>query len=223
MAAEFSIDKEIVLGYGAYEKGKGLLNRLIRYDSFIIAVNYLSAAVRKKPYMGVGRNLAYTSTLFFREKGFSRHYHINSGDDDLLVNQTSTNSNTAVAISKEAMTYSKPKKTFRDWMIQKSRHLRTAPLYSRESKLLIGFNYFSQYFFYFSLLPLFFFMQTLLLIPIILLIKAGLQWLVFSGATKRLNERDLLIGSVAYELILLFIYPIFQIGKFIYKPNKWTN
>jgi len=223
MAAEFSIDKEIVLGYGAYEKGKGLLNRLIRYDSFIIAVNYLSAAVRKKPYMGVGRNLAYTSTLFFREKGFSRHYHINSGDDDLLVNQTSTNSNTAVAISKEAMTYSKPKKTFRDWMIQKSRHLRTAPLYSSESKLLIGFNYFSQYFFYFSLLPLFFFMQTLLLIPIILLIKAGLQWLVFSGATKRLNERDLLIGSVAYELILLFIYPIFQIGKFIYKPNKWTN
>lgn len=223
MAAEFSVDKEIILGYGAYEKGKGLLNRLIRYDSFIIAVNYLSAALRKKAYMGVGRNLAYTSTLFFKEKGFSKHYHINSGDDDLFVNHATTSSNTAVCISKEAITYSKPKKTFRDWIIQKSRHLRTAPLYSSQSKSILAFNYFSQYFFYASLLPLFCFMQTLLLIPIILAVKAGLQWLIFNGAAKRLNERDLLFGSVVYELILLVIYPIFQVGKFVYRPNKWTN
>lgn len=223
MASEYSVEKEIVLGYGAYEKGKGLLNRLIRFDAFMIAVHYLSAAIRQKPYMGVGRNLAYTSKLFFREKGFSTHYHINSGDDDLFVNQTGTGVNTAVAISKEAITYSKPKKTFRDWVIQKSRHLRTAPLYNSQSKLIIGFNYFSQYFFYLSLLPLVFFVETLLLIPILLAFKSGVQWLVLNGAAKRLNERDLLLGSVVYELILLVIYPIFQVGKVIYKPNKWTN
>lgn len=223
MASEYSVEKEIVLGYGAYEKGKGLLNRLIRFDAFMIAVHYLSAAIRQKPYMGVGRNLAYTSKLFFREKGFSTHYHINSGDDDLFVNQTGTGVNTAVAISKEAITYSKPKKTFRDWVIQKSRHLRTAPLYNSQSKLIIGFNYFSQYFFYLSLLPLVFFVETLLLIPMLLAFKSGVQWLVLNGAAKRLNERDLLLGSVVYELILLVIYPIFQVGKVIYKPNKWTN
>jgi len=223
MSAEFSVQKEIILGYGAYEKGKGLLNRLIRFDSFMIAVNYLSAALRNKAYMGVGRNLAYTKELFFKEKGFSRHYHITSGDDDLFVNYASNSSNTAVAISKEAITYSKPKKTFRDWVIQKSRHLRTAPLYTSQSKSLITFNYFSQYFFHLSLLPLFFFVETLLLIPILLSVKAGIQWLVLNGAAKRLNESDLLLGSVVYELILLVIYPIFQVGKFIYKPNKWTN
>lgn len=108
-------------------------------------------------------------------------------------------------------------------MIQKSRHLRTAPLYNPKSRSRLGFNYFSQYFFYLALIPLFLFVKTLLLIPILLLLKFIAQWLFLHFAAKKLNEKDLVAGSVIYELLLLVIYPIFQIGKFIYKPNKWTN
>lgn len=223
VAAGFTAEREIVLGYGAYEKQKGFLNKLIRYDTFIIAVQYLSSAIKNKPYMGVGRNLAYTKDLFFKEKGFSKHYHINSGDDDLFVNNAGTNSNTNVCLNKDAITYSKPKKTFKQWNIQKTRHLTTAPLYSSFSKSKIAFNYFSQYFFYFSLIPLGFSMKTLLLIPILLFLKIIVQLLVLNKVSKKLNERDLLSGSVIYELILLFIYPIFHISKLFYKPNKWTN
>jgi glycosyltransferase involved in cell wall biosynthesis len=154
MASGFTADKEIVLGYGAYEPQKGFLNKLIRYDAFMIAVQYFSSAIKNKPYMGVGRNLAYTSELFFKEKGFSKHYHIHSGDDDLFVNQAANEKNTNICLSKESVTYSKAKKTFRQWNIQKSRHLTTAPLYSAASKAKIAFNYFSQYYFYLSLVPL---------------------------------------------------------------------
>jgi len=150
MAAGFTNEREIVVGYGAYEKQKGMINTLIRFDAFIIAVQYLSSAIKNKPYMGVGRNLAYTKELFFREKGFSKHYHINSGDDDLFVNQAGNSINTNVCVDKEAITYSKPKKTFKQWNIQKTRHLTTAPLYTPASKSKIIFNYFSQYFFYFA-------------------------------------------------------------------------
>jgi biofilm PGA synthesis N-glycosyltransferase PgaC len=223
MAAGFSAEREIVLGYGAYEKQKGFLNKLIRFDAFMIAVQYLSSAIKNKPYMGVGRNLAYTKELFFKERGFSKHYHINSGDDDLFVNQSANRSNTNVCIDKEAMTYSKPKKTFRQWNIQKTRHLTTAPLYSSFSKARIAFNYFSQYFFYFSLIPLSFSVNTLLLLPILLFLKGIIQLLILNKASKRLNEKDLLTASVLYELILLVIYPIFHISKLFYKPNKWTN
>ncbi len=223
MAAGFSAEREIVLGYGAYEKQKGFLNKLIRYDAFIIAVQYLSAAIKKKPYMGVGRNLAYTKELFFKEKGFSKHYHIHSGDDDLFVNQAADANNTEICLNKDAVTYSKPEKTFRQWNIQKTRHLTTAPLYTGGSKSKIAFNYFSQYFFYLSLIPLFFSVSTLLLIPILLVVKMIVQLLVLNKAAKKLNEKDLLTGSVFYELLLLFIYPIFHISKLFYKPNKWTN
>lgn len=223
MVTGFSTEKEIVIGYGAYEKQKGLLNKLIRFDTFMIAVQYLSAAIKSKPYMGVGRNLAYTKELFFREKGFSKHYHINSGDDDLFVNQAATNNNLNICISKDAITYSKAKKTFKEWRLQKARHITTAPMYASASRTRIGFSYFAQYMFYISLAALSCSVETLLLIPVFFILKATLQLIILNKAAKNLNEKELLFGSVVYELILLFIYPIFHLTKVFFKPNKWSH
>ncbi len=223
MAAGFSESREIVLGYGAYEKKTGFLNRLIRFDTFAIAVQFLSAAIKGRAYMGVGRNMAYTSDLFFRLKGFSTHYHIQSGDDDLFVNHAATAGNVDVCISTDAITYSNPKKTFKEWRIQKARHLTTAPLYSSSSKAALMFNYFSQYAFYAGLAGLCFSVNTLLLLPIILILKIIVQYALLNKASQRLAERDLLIGAPFYELTMLLIYPIFHITKLFYKPEKWNR
>ena len=83
MASGFVQNNEIVLGYGAYKATDGFLNKLIRFDTMLIGLSYLSAALRKKPYMGVGRNLGYKKDLFFKSRNFSKHYHLVSGDDDL--------------------------------------------------------------------------------------------------------------------------------------------
>jgi len=223
MASKFSNQKEIILGYGAYEKRPGFLNKLIRFDTFIIAVQYLSAAIKNKPYMGVGRNLAYTKDLFFKQKGFSNHYHITSGDDDLFVNEASNNLNTDVCVSHEAITYSKPKKTFRTWRMQKARHLSTAPLYSGHSKTRLAFSWFSLYFFYLSLIGLCLSINSIVIAPIVLILKMAVQLIILNKASKKLNEPDLLPGSVFYEIVLLFLYPVFHLNKLFYKPNKWTN
>jgi len=223
MAAGFSAEKEIVLGYGAYEREPGLLGQLIRYDAFVIAVNFLSAAIRGRAYMGVGRNMAYTKDLFFRGKGFSTHYHIQSGDDDLFVNHAATASNVNVCVSREAVTYSKAKKTFKDWRIQKARHLTTSPLYSASSRFYIGFNYFSQYFFYASVFALFASTNTMLLAPILLILKTIVQYAMLNKVCQKLDERELLLTSTFYELVLLFIYPIFQLTKLFYKPVRWNH
>jgi biofilm PGA synthesis N-glycosyltransferase PgaC len=223
MGSKFTNEKEVVLGYGAYEKQPGFLNRLIRFDAFMIAVNFLSAGIKKKAYMGVGRNLAYTKELFFKNKGFASHYHINSGDDDLFVNEVSGPNNTTVAISHKAITYSRPKTTFRDWSLQKARHITTAPLYTAASRLRIAFSYFSQYFFYLSLIGLCLSINTVLLAPILLTLKVVLHWIFLNKAAKKLNEPDLLYGSVIFEPVLLFVYPVFHFRKLFYKSNKWTN
>jgi glycosyltransferase involved in cell wall biosynthesis len=55
---------EIVLGYGAYKKKKGLLNKLIRFETFHTALQYFSYALAGIPYMGVGRNLSYKRDVF---------------------------------------------------------------------------------------------------------------------------------------------------------------
>lgn len=223
MAKGFTVSKKIVLGYGAYQKQPGLLNKLIRFDSFIIAVQYFSAAIKNKPYMGVGRNLAYSKELFFKMKGFSTHYHINSGDDDLFVNTAATGSNTNISSKSEAITYSKPKTSFKDWCFQKARHISTAPHYTIASKARLFFVFFAQYFFYFSLIPLFFQINTMVVFGIIYFVKTIIFLICLNKAAKKLGEKDLLIRGIFLELILLFIYPIFQLTKLRYKTAKWTN
>jgi poly-beta-1,6-N-acetyl-D-glucosamine synthase len=223
VARGFTGKREIVLGYGAYARSEGFLNKLIRFDSFIIATQFMSAAIKHRPYMGVGRNLAYTKSVFFGQRGFSRHYHINSGDDDLLVNHASNAENTNICASQDCITYSEAEPDFKSWRVQKARHLSTAPLYTTHAKAYLFFNYFSQYFFYASLVTLAFSKSTVLLIPAILLLKYISQIALLNNAAKKLGEKDLLVAAPLYELALLFIYPIFHGSKLFYKPERWTN
>ena len=65
MQDTYTDDVEIVLGYGAYHKQPGLLNKLIRFETFHTAIQYLSYAIAGTPYMGVGRNLSYKKNVFF--------------------------------------------------------------------------------------------------------------------------------------------------------------
>jgi biofilm PGA synthesis N-glycosyltransferase PgaC len=223
MGAGFVNKKEIVLGYGAYKKEDGFLNKLIRFDTFLIATNYLSAAIKGKPYMGVGRNLAYKKDLFYKEKGFAKHYHITSGDDDLFVNQACNAENTNISISHDAITYSLAKKTFSDWKRQKQRHLTTAPHYNTASKTKIMLGYSFQYAFHILLIALLFFKTTLIVATVGLIFKICLQFVIFNKAAKKLNEVDLWKLAFVYEFILLIVYPIFHISKLFHKPNKWKS
>ncbi|MEI7670320.1 MAG: glycosyltransferase, partial [Pseudomonadota bacterium] len=45
MASRFTDKKQIVLGFGAYEKRKSFLNRCIRFETYITALQYLSYAM----------------------------------------------------------------------------------------------------------------------------------------------------------------------------------
>ena len=223
MSAGFVNKREIVLGYGAYKKDVGFLNKIIRFDTFLIAMNYLSAAVKGNAYMGVGRNLAYKKELFYKQKGFSKHYHITSGDDDLFINQACTKENTNVAVSHNAITYSLAKTNFSDWKRQKQRHLTTAPHYNASSKTKITVGYVSQYSFHFLFLSLFLFKTTLLAALVGLILKIFIQMIIFKKAAKKLNEIDLWALSFFYEIVLLIVYPIFHISKLFNKPNKWKS
>ena len=58
MSSQFTMQKTIVLGYGAYEKvAKSFLNKIIRFETLLTAVQYFSWAKAGHPYMGIGRNL----------------------------------------------------------------------------------------------------------------------------------------------------------------------
>ncbi len=135
------LKKEIVLGYGGYTPDKSLINRLIRFDTLQIAKNYMGLARFGLPYMGVGRNLAYHKSIYEKARGFSKHYHIASGDDDLLVNQMASRKNTTINLDPDTFTRSIAEPSFRGWRLQKMRHLGAGSLYRFSHKLYLGFDW----------------------------------------------------------------------------------
>lgn len=137
MVKEFTSGTEVVLGFGAYMEKKTLLNRLIQYDTLFNGLQYMGMALTGHPYMGVGRNLAYSKELFFRQNGFAGLLGLRAGDDDLFVNKVSNRENTRVAVSKESITWSVPKEKFGDWLQQKRRHLSVSPNYAQRTKCLL--------------------------------------------------------------------------------------
>jgi biofilm PGA synthesis N-glycosyltransferase PgaC len=221
MMQHFTPETEIVLGYGGYENQKGFLNKMIRFDTFIIALQFLSFALAGKTYMGTGRNLAYKKSLFFKMKGFASHYHIESGDDDLFVNEAANKQNSKIEISVHSHTISKVKTTFRSWFRQKRRHVTTFKHYNTGSKFRLTMIGFSQYLFFISFI-------TLLIMqfePVILLslfaLRLLIQILIFNKSMKLLNEKDLLVFSPIIELALLIAYPMITLSNMFIKKNKW--
>lgn len=138
MANCFTEKKQLVLGYGPYKKTAGFLNKVIRFDTTLIAVHYFSMALNRLPYMGVGRNLAYTKTVFNSTQGFKSHYSLLSGDDDLFIQEAAKNKNYTIQIDPQSFQYSDAKNTWSEFLTQKGRHYTTAPKYKVIKKALLG-------------------------------------------------------------------------------------
>jgi len=221
MQKYFIDNNSIVLAYGGYEKKKGLLNNLIRFDTLFIAIQYLTFALASRPYMGVGRNLAYRKSLFFKNKGFASHYYIDSGDDDLFINEVADKKNTRVSISVEASTISVPKEKFSEWFKQKKRHMRAGKKYNRKTKFKLFFEVFSRLIFYATfVLSLVFFTDYVYYILGLFMLRLVVQLIVVKSAINKLNEKNLLLSSLLYDIFLPFLNFSFYVAN-IFKRNKW--
>lgn len=79
----------IVIGYCHYchRQDKAAGHRYRSFDSVMTDSQYLAAAIRKHPYRGDRRNIAFSKQLFFDNKGYSRTMNLKYGDDDIFINE----------------------------------------------------------------------------------------------------------------------------------------
>lgn len=209
---------EIVLGYGAYHKQPGVLNKLIRFETFHSALQYLSFALAGMPYMGVGRNLSYKKSLFFANKGFSSINHVLSGDDDLFINRVAKKDNTAIAIDQEAITLSAPKKTFGDWWRQKNRHFTTGKFYKPTHRFLLGLYSLTHFLFYPLLIVSALFYDWRISLGIFL-VRCLSQAIIYYKAMNKLHEKDLFAWWWLLDIWMFIYYCIFAPALWK-KPRK---
>lgn len=220
MAAGFKDGRQIVIGHSPYEQRPGLTNLLERYDGFTKAVQYISFAQAGFPYMGVGRNMAFTSDLFFSAKGGRQQRQLMSGDDDLFINEVARAKNTAAIADGAAYMVTRATPDMATWLRRKRRHYTTARFYRFGHQLLL------------TLLPTARLMlwATVLYLALnghyqMALIGLAVELLVFMPigmmAMRRLGARGIIWLALPLEWLFLLLDPCIYISTLIIKPQRW--
>jgi hypothetical protein len=175
--------------------------------------------------MGIGRNLAYTKTLFFGAKGFAAHMHVIAGDDDLFVNQNTTAANTAVEIHPDSFVFTETKTTFGSYYRQKKRHMGVGKLYKNHQRRFLSMDAVSGFLFYALLIVCLVFSFDPLPALGLLVFRLIAQVIVYRRTFKKLNAQSMLWYLPFLDFIYyLYLYLSFVLyDQFLYLHINYIN
>ncbi len=213
----------IVLGFSPYIKSQGLLNSFIRLESFLTGIQFMGLAILGKPYMGVGRNLAYRKSLFLDNKGFNSHLGIVGGDDDLFVNQHAVGADTNICIGKGSLMRSLPKTTWNEYYIQKLRHLVVGKSYKFSDKIILGTFSLTWVLTWTIALPYSFFSPLMDWILIAFLFRWVLLIFLFRKASRKLGEPFEEWKVPLLDFIYAFYYLVTGPMALVSKKVRWKS
>lgn len=220
--SQHAANKSFVLGFSDYEQKPGLLNYFIRFETLFTAIKYFSVANLFRPYMGVGRNLAYRKSLFLKHKGFNGYMGVMGGDDDLFVNKHATKANTALVLEESSQTVSLPKANLKSFLRQKTRHLNAGKHYKMTDKIILG-SFSLSYLLSWLLLPILIICCNELYVVISsFLLRALLFYLTLIISTKKLNVTFNVWGVLFLDILYVFYYSYTVVVALFTKRVTWN-
>lgn len=141
-----SEQKDVVLGYSFYTRVESFFNRVARFDNHIFSMQYLSMAIKDKPYTGTYRNLAFKKQMFFDNKGFASFLNLENGED-VFINQIVNETNTAIAVSTDSFIETSIAR-FSLWRKLKKSYSIAKTFYKGSAPVLFNFEAYTRIFFY---------------------------------------------------------------------------
>ncbi len=223
MMEKYNSETKLVLGFSPYSKSTGLLNAFIRFESFLTGIQFVGLALLGKPYMGVGRNLAYHKSLFLENKGFNSHLSVIGGDDDLFVNQHATKKNTVVQIGAESLTVSKPKTTWADFYYQKLRHLSVGTRYKFSDRFILGLFALTWLLTWLLVVPSVFFSPLVFWLLGAFLLRWVLLSVLFHTASRELGDEFEAWKVPFLDFIYVFYYLVAGVAALTAKRIQWKR
>ena len=214
---------KFVLGFSPYYKTPGLLNAFIRFESVLTGIQLTGMALLGRPYMGVGRNLAYRKEMFLNAKGFNSHLGVTGGDDDLFVNQHATRENTTVSVGSDALVFSKPKETWKEFLHQKFRHLSVGRWYKFSDKILLGLFSLSWILTWLLVLPCIFFLPLAKVLLAFFVIRMGLLISTMYVGPKKLGVAFEAWKTPLLDFMYAFYYLVTGAKALFVKKVKWKT
>jgi len=220
MATAYNTGTEIILSYASFHTGSKL-NFWYRFSAFYDGLFYISMALAGIPFKGIGKNLSYKKQLFYRRKGFSSHYKIDVGDDELFINQTAKKSNTRVQISSNSKITHVKAFTISQWFKAEKSLLLIRKYFKTSSRILLSLFHSGTFLFYLSFILLLVFGANWIVILSLFCLRLVSQMLIFGLAAKKLGEKNLLLLSPLLEILLIIINFLIWTGLLFSRKNKW--
>ena len=213
--------KIILLGFSPYIKYPGLLNSFVRFESFLTGIQFIGMALIGKPYMGVGRNLAYRKALFLENKGFNDLLGITGGDDDLFVNRHATAANTGVCFGAEALVLSKPKTSWKAFYFQKLRHLSAGKHYKFSDRIILGLFSLSWVVLWVLIVPMMIFSPLREWIAAAFLFRWMMLIYLFNTVPRKLGDSFEAWKVPFLDFIYAFYYLVAGLIALVSKKVRW--
>jgi glycosyltransferase involved in cell wall biosynthesis len=230
MVNELETKYDLKIGVSLPLHSRGLLGRLQIFESERIAQNYIGMAESGFPYMGVGRNIAFTKSCWAITGGFKNHMDLASGDDDLFVQDVSeAGLRVGTEVSKNGQCHSIWPNTWLGWMKQMRRHLTTGPRYKSLLISILSIPILADIMLYGGCLWLLFvsFQNTdvihsgIWIAVCILIINTLVRSLIFRTFLLRIGRPGHEAFWLALEPLMGLIRQVLVLQVLIAKPKKW--
>ena len=207
----------ITLGYSPFIRRRTTVNKWARYENVITAIQYLGWALLGKPYMGVGRNMAFNATVISNLTLDDLHPSLPGGDDDMLVQYVGQ---ADVCLDSDAFVFTEGPSSWTSYFAQKRRHYGISTRYPLPTKIKLSIYSLTQIgVLILSLVGLLSGMGKLVLIIWIVrtLLMLGSSAQVF----KRLNQFDLWYWIPLLDVMLSLYYIVFGFTFLLPKSKQW--
>lgn len=212
---------QYVLGFSQYQDSPGFLNKFIKYETLLTAINYIGIGLLGNPYMGVGRNISYKKNSFLENNGFGKFQGVIGGDDDLLINQHAKRKNTKFILSPNSTVYSIPKTKFGEFFRQKTRHLSVGKHYKFHDKLLLGLLTTTKIIFWISFFAAIMSVnQTILISGSFILVMVSLLT-VLLALQKKTGDNSRIWMFPLLDIIYIFYYISTSLKVLFTKKIRW--
>lgn len=213
---------DVVLGYCAVERKRGLGNLIARSYRLSRSMEWLTAAVRARGYRGIRSNIGFRRELYFMADGFN-HLRLNVGVDDLFFQILIRGRNTEVVLSPKAATIERVWGGV-NWLTDQYRLYNTTfKLYPLRVKRYVRRERWARFIFFGGVVA------TATLLPwyvaagagTLLVIKWGVQLSVVSKVSKKVGQEGVAATYPIYDIFSLLLIAVMAVVMLRKDKRAW--
>jgi cellulose synthase/poly-beta-1,6-N-acetylglucosamine synthase-like glycosyltransferase len=198
---------DVLFGIAPFREEGKLINRIACFENLRSSILTFAMANAGLPYSAAARSFGYNKDAFYLIGGYSKTVETPFGDDDLFLREAvKAGLRIGTVTNKDALVFSSAESTFKDYFIQKARHVSTSNHYLLQHKIFLGSWHLLNIAFLFC--PLLSFISPYFLIPFSIKMLADLilvkKYQPFFG--YEFNILSILFQQITYEFYLIVNY-----------------